>query len=210
MYRAVNNDKIGNLLVYLAGKVPDLGITKLAKLLFLIDERAVIETGVPITWVRYEAWHLGPVPVEIYLQIRYNENVIDKGKVQTLSQFVHASLSEINTYDGLLITPKLEFSDDEFSDYELNLIEEIVKEFGGMTASELVSMTHSEGSLWAKVVEKEGLKPMFDSGIKKSQVSVNLHLNAQSDDHILAYLAAYEGMQMREFHYLQAQSRANK
>jgi uncharacterized phage-associated protein len=209
MYRAVNNDKIGNLLALLASKVPDLGITKLSKLLFLIDERAVKETGVPVTWVQYEAWHLGPVPAEIYFQIKNNENVLDKGKEQTLSQFVDASPSQINTYDGLLITPKVDFCDDEFSDYEIALIEDIVSQYGAKPAAELVNLTHAEGSLWASVVEKEGLKTHFESGVKRTQVSINLHHNITEKPLINAYSAAYESMQMREFHYLLSENRAH-
>lgn len=210
MYRAVNNEKIGNLLVYLATKIPDLGITKLSKLLFLIDERAVKETGVPITWVEYEAWHLGPVPKEIYFQIKHDENVLDKGKEQKLSQFVEPVPSQMGTYDGLLIKPRVAFCDDEFSDYELELIDSVIASHGTKTAAELVKLTHSEDSLWAKVVEKEGLRPQFDSGIKRTSVTVNLHSAEMTEEQLLALRAAHEGMQQREFHYIQSASRENR
>jgi uncharacterized phage-associated protein len=205
MYRAVNNEKIGNLLVYLASQISELGITKLSKLMFLIDERAVKETGVPITWVQYEAWRMGPVPAENYYQIKNNENVLDKGREQTLSQFIEVSPHP--TLDGILITPKAEFCDDEFSDYEIALIDDVINLHGKKSAAELVKMTHSEGSLWAIVVEKEELAPLFNSGINRTQVSVNLHLNALKDDaHIQAFLAATEGMLMKECYQLGAVS----
>lgn len=210
MYRAVNNDKIGNLIAYLAGKIPDLGITKLSKLMFLIDERAVKETGVPITWVRYVAWHLGPVPAEIYFQLAHGEIVVDKGQVQELSKFVEASPNQISTYDGLLIKPKGEFCDDDFSDYEMELIDDVIKTYGHKTASELVNLTHSQGSLWAKVVEREGLKSQFDNGIKRTEVTINLQPISMTDEQLIAYLAANEGMQVKEYHYLQSVNRDSK
>ena len=61
----VNKDKIGNLIVLLAGRLKPLYHTKLIKLLYLIDEEAVKDGGIPITWLDYKAWQYGPVSVRM-------------------------------------------------------------------------------------------------------------------------------------------------
>lgn len=203
MYRAVNNDKIGNLLALLASKVPDLGITKLSKLLYLIDEKAVQETGVPVTWVNYEAWHMGPVPAELYFQVRHGEHVFDKGHAQDLDSYIDVQPTSINQLDGYHILPKVAFCDDEFSDYEINLIEQIIREYGEKSANELIQLTHSPNSLWSRIVAKENLQPLFDAGLKRTFVNVNLHLDTFKDyNRIQAYLAAQDSMREREMFYL--------
>ncbi|HEY5570416.1 MAG TPA: type II toxin-antitoxin system antitoxin SocA domain-containing protein, partial [Bacteroidales bacterium] len=55
----VNKDKIGNLIVLLATRLKPLYHTKLIKLLYLIDEEAVKEDGVPVTWLEYKVWQFG-------------------------------------------------------------------------------------------------------------------------------------------------------
>ena len=70
MFRKVLNDKIGNLLVYLAQNISDLSMTKALKLLYIIDETSMKESGVPVTWLEYKVWEKGPVAQEIYDEIR--------------------------------------------------------------------------------------------------------------------------------------------
>jgi uncharacterized phage-associated protein len=203
MFRAVNNDKIGNLLALLARRIPDLGITKLSKLLFLIDERTVQETGVPVTWVNYEAWFMGPVPAELYFQVRHGEHVFDKGKEQSLDAYIDVQSSSINSYDGYKIVPKVEFCDDEFSDYEMDVIDQVINRYGHLSATDLVQITHSPESLWSRIVDKENLQPLFDAGLKRTFVNVNLHLDTFKDyRRIQAYLAAQDSMKQREIFYL--------
>ena len=62
----VNKEKIGNLLIYLAVHLNPLFHTKLIKLLYLIDENAVRDCGVPVTWLDYKVWQYGPVAPVIY------------------------------------------------------------------------------------------------------------------------------------------------
>ena len=55
----VNKDKIGNLMVYLSERISPIYHTQLIKLLYLIDEEAVKDDGVPVTWLDYKAWQYG-------------------------------------------------------------------------------------------------------------------------------------------------------
>jgi 1-deoxy-D-xylulose 5-phosphate reductoisomerase len=50
-------------------------LTKAIKLLYIADEKAIKETGVPITWLNYKAWKFGPVPEDIYNKVKLAHNL---------------------------------------------------------------------------------------------------------------------------------------
>src|ERR1700722_3755750 len=67
--------------------------------------------------------------------------------------------------DGnLYIEAKKEFSDDEFNDKELELLEEISKRFLYCTAKELINFTHRMESIWYKTALKNGVLDLLEKG----------------------------------------------
>ncbi len=76
MFRRILNNKIGNILAYMATQTEPLYMTKALKLLYIIDETAVRQSGSPITWLDYKVWKNGPVSHEIYNELRHNQFVI--------------------------------------------------------------------------------------------------------------------------------------
>ena len=99
------------------------------------------DSGVPITWLEYKVWQYGPVPPAIY-ELHYKDNCF--------TEYVHCEQNE----HGRLIIPEKEFSKDEFSRYELNLIEKIVKKYHDVSVEEIVEETHGEDTLWS-ITKKE-------------------------------------------------------
>jgi len=61
-----------------------------------------------------------------------------------------------------------EFSDDEFSDNDMAVMDDVLKKYGSMTATDLVRLTHEEGSLWYKAAAKNGLLKAFDDKLMNS------------------------------------------
>ena len=53
-------------MVYLSERISPIYHTQLIKLLYLIDEEAVKDDGVPVTWLDYKAWQYGPVAPDTY------------------------------------------------------------------------------------------------------------------------------------------------
>ena len=51
-----NKDKLGNALIYMAERVPDLSKTKALKLLYLMEERMVLRYHIPFLAIPYEVW----------------------------------------------------------------------------------------------------------------------------------------------------------
>jgi uncharacterized phage-associated protein len=180
----VNKEKIGNLLIYLAEKLKPLYHTKLIKLLYLIDEGSVRDSGVPITWLDYKVWQYGPVSPVIY-EIHYKNNC-----------FTEYISCEQNEY-GRLINPRKKFSDDEFSKYELDLIESIIEKYKNVKAEELVEETHGKNTLWSITKEENSIE--FDSEVAKiSPYSIDLSRLVRDDEVKMDnYLGAQDLMSLK-------------
>ncbi|OAV66910.1 putative phage-associated protein [Bacteroidales bacterium Barb6XT] len=164
----VNREKIGNLMVLLASEMPPLYHTKLIKLLYLIDEKAVKEHGVPVTWLDYKVWQYGPVAPEIYF-------IRDNGSV--FSEFIHAEKEGAKT----VITPIASFNDDRFSEYELELIHRIISEYKTATSEQLVQITHEKDSLWDQTKTENNID--FSSPVANiSNCSIDLSRLIEKDE----------------------------
>ena len=163
----VNKEKIGNLMIYLADNLMPLYHTKLIKLMYLIDEIAVKDSGVPVTWLDYKVWQYGPVSPAIY-EIHYKDNCF--------SEYVSCDRTE----RGRLIRSKKEFSDDEFSRYEMELIEGVVRKYKNSNVEALVEETHGENTLWSRIKEENNIE--FDSEIATiSNYSIDFSLLLKDD-----------------------------
>src|ERR1035437_330383 len=141
----VNKDLIGNLIIYIVDYCKNnstpLYHTKLLKLLYLIDEESVRKIGTPITWLDYDVWQKGPVPKDIYFSKLTNLNKVD------------GYVSFVERTKKYLVVKKKEFNDGNFSEVDLEIINNVLRDFGKKTSDELIDITHQPGSLWSKIVK---------------------------------------------------------
>lgn len=146
----VNKDLIGNLIIYIADYCKKFSTplyqTKLLKLLYLIDEQSVCETGAPITWLEYDVWQKGPVPTDIYFSKLPHSN-----KVSEYVTFEERS-------NKFLVVKKKEFTNNNFSEIDLEIIDKALSKYGRMTSNQLIDITHQKGSLWFNIVESKNIK----------------------------------------------------
>lgn len=153
-------EKIGNTIVYLAENIPQLSKTKLLKLLYLIEEFSVKKYHAPFLGLKFEVWQAGPVAKDIFIDLSQDEP-------DMLSKYV-----QLKTCIGLdgatFIEPKVKFSDDEFSDNEISLLEFIVQQYKDSTAKDLVKLTHRANSLWYKIAKENDLLESFEQKIINS------------------------------------------
>jgi len=150
-----NLEKIGNLIIYLVDEIErkhrqKLYLTKLLKLIYIIDETAVKETGAPVTGLEYRVWKMGPVAFDVYKDLKHENS-------DQLSVYAEAKTSG----DSAQITSVNRFDDSEFSDYEMELIDKIIDQYGYYQKDELIKLLHEEGSLWHKIVEVNHLEQTF-------------------------------------------------
>ncbi|MCQ2960548.1 MAG: SocA family protein [Bacteroidales bacterium] len=142
--------KLGNAIVYIAEKVEDLSKTKLLKLLFFMEEYSVCRFQTPFLGMQYEIWQAGPVIKDVFVDLSETP-VLLEGYVEKVNK-------EGNTY----IRSIKNFSDEEFSDNDMLVMDEIISKYGNKTATELVKLTHKEGSLWYNTAKRNGLLEAFE------------------------------------------------
>lgn len=180
-----NKELIGNLIVLLADRCKPLYHTKLLKLLYLIDEEAVKRSGCPITWLDYKIWQLGPVAEDVYFS-----------KFEGTNKFAEFVSFDRAGENKVIIRSKVPFNDGEFSDYDLEIIEEVLNVFGGKSSNELVSVTHASGSLWSEA--KERAKLHFSDENKTSDVLIDFQELVECDSYKKnCYQEAREGLRLK-------------
>jgi len=199
MFRRQLNSKIGNLLCYLSTRISRLNMTKALKLLYLIDETAYMRTGVPVTWFDYKVWKNGPVAEELYNELRYDQKIVQGNQPLTLEDFIKTEKSKYNGNDVITILPVVEPDMGDFTEFELELIDNIVDRFGTYTASELIKLLHEKNTLWHKSVSENDLKLNFKVYGSKSNHVIDFS-ELIKDDRMLQMSAqsAFESMQMHE------------
>jgi uncharacterized phage-associated protein len=195
MFRQLLNDKIGNLLIYLSSNIKDLTLTKALKLLYVIDETSMKEVGVPVTWLEYKAWEYGPVAPEIYEEIK---NGITCGpNSQLVGTYINVSAKD-NPVDPSkspikLISSVKEFDDSEFSDYEIGLLDKVIKKFGNKTAKQLVEHLHRTGSLWDVEKRNNQLDFALQGGISNVSIPLNTLIKDDTEKQDV-YASAFESL----------------
>lgn len=149
-------NKIGNAIIYLSKKIPDLNKTKILKLLFVIEEACIKKFGHPFFGIDFQLWKLGPVAKDIFIDLSDESPIL-------LKDFVKKDPS--NSCNFIAIT---EFSDDEFSDNDIELMDLIINFAKDKSASYLVSHTHSQNSLWRKSAIQYGVLEALENELLNS------------------------------------------
>jgi len=156
----INKNLIGNLIILLSERCRPLYHTKLLKLLYLIDEESVKRTGSPVTWLSYNVWQFGPVSEDVYFS-----------KIEGCNKF-----SEFVRFDRIInnkyiIRAVTEFDNSEFSDLDLNIIEDVLEKYGRLNTEQLIEITHAKGSLWNKTKKTFGIH--FSEQNKTSPITLD-------------------------------------
>lgn len=142
-------DKLGNALIYLIQNCSEISKTKLLKLVYILDEASIKKSGIPFFNLDYKTWQYGPVSEELYIELSDSPTLLK---------------SYIDTNVQGEIIPCQDFTDDEFSDNDIILLENIVDIFGKMSATELIKYTHRPNTPWYKTAEKNGVLELLENG----------------------------------------------
>ena len=141
-YSNAQINKIGNLLVYITDKLGVTSKTKLLKLVYIIEEEYIKRAGVALTPLSFTHLPMGPVATFINKQISKNR--------KPLNQYINIE----PVGNQCWIKPKVGFANDEFSEFDLEIVNDVLSQFGHLNASALSEYTHREGSLWKKMQDK--------------------------------------------------------
>lgn len=138
-------DKLGNALIYLIEKMGSLPKTSLLKLVYIIEEKSIEKRSMPFFNLDFEVWKFGPVCQNLYVEFTEEPTMLKE------------YIKKRNTRNGFVFDKKSSFNDDEFSDSDISLMDEIINEFSGANCNDLVEYTHRENSLWYITAKENGV-----------------------------------------------------
>jgi uncharacterized phage-associated protein len=199
MFRRINNDKIGNVLNYFASQIEYLSMTKTLKLLYILDETSIKETGTPVTWLDYKVWENGPVAIDVYNEIKHQEVFSYQGKELSLLSSIQLEkkFNSDRKSEEVFLKPNGTFDKNIFNRYELNLLETIVFKYGNWNATELINFLHEEGSIWHKMVSEHNLINHFQQIGKRTNHSIEF--NDLLEDNPILQMAARSSFEALSF-----------
>lgn len=165
-------EKIGNTVIYLSGKIPNMSKTKLLKLLYILDELSIERRGIPFLNLQYKLWKLGPVNEEIFIDLSDDRHF--------LGNYIKVRATE----DAVFITPAKEFCDDEFSDHDMMLMDMVIRKFGKKTGRELIEYTHREGAPWYRTaIDNHVLNMLLEERMNNTEIVIDMGMLISHDEH---------------------------
>ncbi len=129
-------NRIQNMAVYFVTHTKNVNRMKLNKLFYFADKLAIERTAFSISEQQYFADTNGPVPVSVE---------IDRNIIPTFS------LTRVirENGDGIFgLVEGVRFSDDEFNDTELKILEDVSKEFENTTGDKMSEISHEINGPW--------------------------------------------------------------
>ncbi len=144
--------KLANIILYIIKlEHRKLYLTRLLKLLYIIDEKSVINIGSPITHLNYKVAEQGALADHLWYCIQNNP--------QLFSDFFEIKFNDTSASYSFKI--KTEPDLNVLSDFEDDLIKETVKEYKGIPTEDIIKRLHQEDTLWYKIKKKHKLN--FDN-----------------------------------------------
>lgn len=165
-------DKIGNAIIYLAERIKPLSKTKVLKLMYLIEEASVKKFGLPFFNLRFSVWMFGPVAKDLFIDL--------SSKPILLINYISREEKDGHSY----IYPTKAFSDDEFSDNEIALMDLIINNFRDYSAEQLVTFTHREHSLWHSIAKENGVLELLEQQkLNNTEIEIDFSRLLDGDEH---------------------------
>lgn len=155
-------EKLKNAVLYFVQKDKTVGLTKLMKLLFYLDFRLYRATGESLTGETYEAWDFGPVPADVWRELRHNEDAGMKLKEVVKVLLVKPDPRDEAAGIKLSALPKAKFSDYYFTGREVKELKNISEMFMGLSADLVVRASHTRNDPWDVTLKKIGEKAPID------------------------------------------------
>ncbi len=152
-FSEIHRERIGQLINYLALHINGLYCTRLIKLLYIIDETAVLKLGLPITWMTYYVYKMGPVPEKLWFSIK-------EGNKEFGEYFdVHTEVNKHNSDHEarFRISPISKEDPTELSKNERKIVDSVIDEFGNQSVEKLIKFLHRTDSLWYQIVQRNAI-----------------------------------------------------
>lgn len=144
-------EKLINAIIFFVTKTRYCGATKLFKLLNFLDFIHFRETGRSVTGLKYYAWPRGPVPRDLFFEIR-----------RSPGDDLEKALSVVDTIDEdsgrapTKIRARTKFDSSVFTRRELRILDNLAFIFAEVAAEEISEISHLKGSPWQRTKDERG------------------------------------------------------
>lgn len=175
-------DKIGNTIIYLSNRLPNIpSKTKILKLLYILDELSIKGTGLPFLNLSYELWKFGPVVKDIFIDLSSKPSLL-KNYVTLEIQETHVGIKSLSDFD-----------DDEFSQNDIDLMKFVIEKFGKMNAAQLSLYTHRQESPWHNAaIDNHILQALENEEISNTDIKLDLRDVIRHDERKLGVYEDYQ------------------
>ena len=157
-FRPFEYERFAQVVSHLAGSVPNLFKTKLAKLLWLSDLYYYTQNGVSITGLAYSRLPYGPAPDQYHLLLGF----LESDGVITLAPH------EFESYGGDVVAVKKDPGIGELDDEEIQALDRVIAMYGRLSGKELSDRSHRELS-WQERSDGDNLPYSEASSVKMVQ-----------------------------------------
>ncbi len=175
-------EKIGNTIIYLAERVPDLDKGKILQSLFLLEECSWKKYLLPFFDIQFQLWKTGPVAKDIYIDLSEDEPHILSGFIKRFKIEPPYFLAA-NT-----------FHSDQFSDNDLTILKSVTGYVKDKDAETLLQHNTGHHSLWYLTALHHGVLDLLLNGpIHATNIIVDFaFLFCHDADRLNAYHAVTE------------------
>ncbi|MDR2892980.1 MAG: SocA family protein [Deltaproteobacteria bacterium] len=149
-------EKLRNAVLFFVRNDKTVGLTKLMKLLFYLDFRLYRMVGESLTGETYEAWKHGPVPSDVWRELRLNK---DAGlKLNEVVKVIPVQEDPRDEASGVKLAamPKAKFSDEYFTGREVKELRAISEIFSKVPANLVVEASHAKNTPWDRTMKTRG------------------------------------------------------
>jgi uncharacterized phage-associated protein len=159
-----NREKLLNAIIFFLNKTKKCGKLKLLKLLYFLDFIHFKQTGKSVTELRYFAWKMGPVPIELYHEL-------DNPK-EDLKEYI--AILPGTPGEFLRMLPRKKFDPKYFSKREIRILEQLVEIFKTANADNMTEISHLPNEPWEKTIRNKGDSAEIDYMLSLDSTSESL------------------------------------
>ena len=138
-------NRLLNAVVFFAENTLYCGKIKLFKLLYLLDFEHFRQTGKSVTGVEYQAWKLGPVPIE--LMEEWEELSEDMARV------VHIEPVKVIDFvrEAVKVNEGVTFDREDFTPRQIRIMQTLAEKYRDTYSPTMIDVTHEQNGAWEKV-----------------------------------------------------------
>ena len=147
-YIHYRREKLVNAIAYFLNNTRYCYTLKLFKLLYFLDFEHYRQAGRSVTGLAYRALPKGPVPADLYDEIK---NYTKKVEGENVPLGVREAADDIGELDRREFMPQDEYDSTYFTPRELTIMKRLATIFGEDTADAMIAHSHDPKLPWQKV-----------------------------------------------------------